>query len=402
MNLHSAGRRSAGLQGAGIGSPGIRSAAPIRLCDLGGWTDTWFAGHGCVLNLAALPAVEVEIRIGPADAVGATRGAGAADGTDGAHAAGADGAADAASAADEEAGSKRRVVIHAENFGPPYARDPRQAIWDQHPLIEAALESLPPLDDAHHDHAYHVNIFSAAPPGASVGSSAATAVALLAAIAYLRQAAIEPDALAAAAHRLETDRLGQQAGVQDQLCAAHGGACFIEIDRYPAARVTQLPMPDAWRWELDARLVLVYLGRAHDSSALHERVIHDLAGRGPDAPALHALRQAALAARDAFVSCDVASFGRAMQANTDAQAALHPDLISVDAQRVIAIARARGALGWKVNGAGGDGGSLTILTGPSMATRRAMLAEIEAEDPAFRVIPIRLSPTGVRVWRAHA
>ena len=41
----------------------IRSAAPIRLCDQGGWTDTWFAQHGCVFNLAAHPAVDVEIRV---------------------------------------------------------------------------------------------------------------------------------------------------------------------------------------------------------------------------------------------------------------------------------------------------------------------------------------------------
>ena len=31
----------------------VNSVAPIRICDLGGWTDTWFAEHGRVLNIAA-------------------------------------------------------------------------------------------------------------------------------------------------------------------------------------------------------------------------------------------------------------------------------------------------------------------------------------------------------------
>jgi D-glycero-alpha-D-manno-heptose-7-phosphate kinase len=342
----------------------IRSAAPIRICDHGGWTDTWFAQHGCVFTLAVHPCVDVELR--------------------------------ACEASDTGVGP--RVIIHAENFGPPYVRDLRKSTWDQHPLIEAALEAL--ADGAC---SYQVNIFSAAPPGASVGSSAATAVALLAAIeAMSSPTAADAGALAAAAHRLETTRLGQQSGVQDQLAAAYGGACFIDIDRYPDARVTRLPMPDALRWELDARLALVYLGRAHTSSTVHERVIRGLADRGPDAAPLRALRAAAIAARDAFVAGDLAAFGRAMQANTVAQAELHPALVGPDAQRVIDIARAYGALGWKVNGAGGDGGSLTILGGPAQAARRAMLGEIEAENRACQIIPIRISTEGVRVWRVKA
>jgi D-glycero-alpha-D-manno-heptose-7-phosphate kinase len=349
----------------------IRSAAPIRLCDQGGWTDTWFAQHGCVLNLAVQPSVDVELRVCDSSASSAS------------HPSNASGAAGG------------RVLVHAENYGPPYLRDLRKPTWDQHPLIEAALESL----DVRDDRTYQVNVFSAAPPGAAVGSSASTAVALLAAIHHLRQMTVDASALAAAAHRLETERLGQQSGVQDQLCAAYGGACFIELARYPEARVTRLPLADAWRWELDARLALVYLGRAHDSSAIHERVIRELADRGPEAPPLRALRLAATAARDAFVAGDLPAFGQAMQANTAAQADLHPGLVGPDAQRVIAIARAHGALGWKVNGAGGDGGSLTILCGPSLAARRAMLREIETEEAAFETIPIRISPEGVRVWR---
>ena len=37
----------------------ISSVAPIRIADLGGWTDTWFAKHGRVLNIVVYPYAEV-------------------------------------------------------------------------------------------------------------------------------------------------------------------------------------------------------------------------------------------------------------------------------------------------------------------------------------------------------
>ncbi len=85
--------------------------------------------------------------------------------------------------------------------------------------------------------------------------------------------------------------------------------------------------------------------------------------------------------------------------NTDAQGRLHPALISPDAGRVIEIAREYGALGWKVNRAGGDGGSVTILCGDVSQVDRAMTREIQQENPLYKNIPIYLSRYGLRVWK---
>src|ERR1044072_9937299 len=41
----------------------ITSPAPVRICDNGGWTDTWFARHGKVFNLAVRPHVEVQLEV---------------------------------------------------------------------------------------------------------------------------------------------------------------------------------------------------------------------------------------------------------------------------------------------------------------------------------------------------
>ena len=105
-------------------------------------------------------------------------------------------------------------------------------------------------------------------------------------------------------------------------------------------------------------------------------VIQRLEESGAADPALEALRHAALQAVEALSRADLPALGAAMVENTAAQAELHPALVSQDARQVIAIAREYGALGWKVNGAGGEGGSLTLLGSGDANAQRTMLQAI--------------------------
>ena len=120
---------------------------------------------------------------------------------------------------------------------------------------------------------------------------------------------------------------------------------------------------------------------------------------GPDNAHLQELRTTAPRSRDAVYAGDFEALGQAMIDNHEAQRRLHPALISPDADRIIEIARAHGAIGWKVNGAGGDGGSLTILCGSRSDAKRAMIRDIETEHPRYKNIPIYLSRYGLRVWK---
>lgn len=338
----------------------INSVAPIRVCDNGGWTDTWFAGHGKIFNIGVYPYVEVQIEVYPRHV------------------------------------RENRVILHAENFGQRYAVFPRSEKheWIHHPLLEAAIDHMGVPNDL----AVQISIYSEAPAGCSTGTSAAVTVALIGALDRLTPGGLTPLEIAYRAHRIETESLGQQSGVQDQLCSAFGGVNFIEMFQYPYAAVSPISVSNSVWWELERRLSLIFLGRSHSSSAIHEMVIHDLEDAGPESPKLEALRRTAEASRDALYAGDFAALGQAMRTNTEAQRALHPKLVSREAEQIIAIARAHGALGWKVNGAGGDGGSITLLSGPSMSEKRAMLRAIEETNPLFQNIPIYLSRQGLRVW----
>ena len=328
----------------------INSTAPVRICDNGGWTDTWFARHGKVFHIAVRPHVEVQVEVR------------------------------------KRMGDEPHVVVNAENLADADAGGDS--------LIDAAVERARVPEEL----AVKVNIFSEAPVGASTGTSAAVTVALLGALDRLTPGRMSPHQIAHLAHSVETEALGRQSGIQDQLCAAHGGVNFVEIDSYPQARVSRVSAPDEVLWELERRLSLVYLGKSHRSSDVHEKVIRELSDLGPDCKRLEDLRRTAEASRDALLSGDFAALGRAMSENTEAQRRLHPEIVGSDAARVIEIAGRFGALGWKVNGAGGEGGSVTILGGDSSRRTRAMLAEIESAGRPYRRVPLSLSPEGLRVW----
>jgi len=337
----------------------IHSIAPIRVCDNGGWTDTWFSQRGQVFNIAVTPGAEVEI------------------------------------VAREEA--QPGLLLNAVDYRDRYQLDLQAEGWGRHPLLEATIRQigLPPGISA------EISVSSRVPAGAATGTSAAVTVALIGALACLGGRQISPAEAASEAHLVETQLLGRQCGIQDQLCCAHGGINYIEMTAYPQATVHPIELPQDVYWELERRLLLILLGKAHDSSQMHQTVIRSLEAAGPDCPQLEDLRGTAKQARDAIGAADFDALGAAMIANTEAQARLHSAIVSADAARVIQIARACGARGWKVNGAGGDGGSLTLLCGPQAAQRRALVQQIESASVRYQNLPIQLSPTGLRVWETR-
>jgi D-glycero-alpha-D-manno-heptose-7-phosphate kinase len=339
----------------------INSVAPIRICDNGGWSDTWFAEQGAIFNIGVYPYVEVQVKVFPP-----------ADG-------------------------EKRIEVFVENYGERFVAQPEAVAWDKHPLLQAAISRM----KVPRELTLAVNIFSEAPSGASTGTSASVTVAFVGALDRLTPGHLSTHEVALTAQAIETEMLHLQCGIQDQLCAAYGGINYIDMYHYPHATVSQIQVPNSIWWELERRLVLIYLGKSHSSSDVHKMVIRELEGAGPRCQKLEDLRHTAGKSRDAVYTGDFAALGAAMVENCQAQERLHADLISPDARRVIEIARAHGALGWKVNGAGGDGGSLTILMGSASESKRAMIREIEQDMPLCRNIPIYLSRYGVRTWEGN-
>jgi D-glycero-alpha-D-manno-heptose-7-phosphate kinase len=311
----------------------VRVQAPVRVLDVGGWSDTWFAGHGQVCQLGVGPGTEVEARLTELGHIGASS-----------------------------------VQLHLPDFDEHYSfsiyRPP-----GRHPMLEAALRRWAPAAAR-----LEITVSSPVPTGSGLGTSASVLVALIAALQELDGSLQNPDDLASAAHNVETVDLARQSGVQDQVAAARGGANFIKIAPYPRYEVEPLELAPATWQALTERVSTVYLGVRHDSSAVHDAVISQIAGDSTER-FMSPLRAAADAAAGALVEGDLGRYGDAMIASNEAQAALHRSVVSPLAWEAIDIARRKGAVGWKVNGAGGDGGTVSFL-GPEDPGE--MLAALDA------------------------
>jgi D-glycero-alpha-D-manno-heptose-7-phosphate kinase len=337
----------------------IHARAPLRINDIGGWTDTWFARQGWILNMAVSPPVEVQIK-----------------------------------AYKNKEKRKKRILVHTENYGESFWVSPEKPGPSPHPFLQFIISRIPPPADIK----LEINLFSPVPAGISTGTSASVSVALLGALSFLRDRGFVLKDIVSLAHRVETEDLRQQSGVQDQLSAAYGGICHIHMYRYPFARVEKMALqPRVWE-ELNRRLCLIYLGRPHLSTAIHERVIARLEGGGPEWKTLARMKQLPELAKRYLLDGDLESFGGVMTENNECQRGLHPELVCLEADAIAETARKFGASGWKVNGAGGRGGSMTVLANRDDRLKRKMLREITALGKGIRPLPASLSQAGLEAW----
>lgn len=288
---------------------------------------------------------------------------------------------------------EERVLVRSENYGDTFLINPENPRYDRHPLLQGAINSLPIPKDLELDISLHSHV----PAGSSTGTSAAVCVALLGGLDILTSQRHPLDELVSLAHRVETEKLGLQSGIQDQICAAYGGICFIHMYSYPQAHVLKLELEESVRQELDRRLCLIYLGKTHSSPAIHEEVITFLERKDSQFNIFRELRSLAQKAKGYLLKGDLDSFGDVMIQNNECQRSFHPKLISEEADSVIEIAKKYKAPGWKVNGAGGKGGSLTILSNKKESLRTQMLQKINSLGRGIKSIPVSLSSTGLTV-----
>jgi D-glycero-alpha-D-manno-heptose-7-phosphate kinase len=239
-------------------------------------------------------------------------------------------------------------------------------------------------------------VYSDVPPGCGTGSSAAVSVALLGALAFLADRHYTPHEVAALAHQLETKELKIESGVQDQIAAAVGGIGFHMIDPYPRVASSPVRLRSEVAWELESRLMLAYTGKSHLSGEVHRKVIADYQAGNPQAvQAMGTLRETPRLAAAALYRGDLEGFAEIMNMNNMAQKSLHPDIATEQSEEIEEKARRAGAIGFKINGAGG-GGSISILT----ATDKRREVEKALKQASYEILPFHFDWQGLRVWKA--
>jgi len=294
----------------------VYSRAPVRICDIGGWTDTWFYPKGVVFNIA----VDLFTYLRVCE------------------------------------NSSNNICITSENLEIETKFNVNNIIYDgKLDLLKAVINKMGI------DKGIDILVRSDVPPGCGTGTSASVAVALISALAHLQGEEKDPLQIANLAHQIETDELKLESGVQDQYAAAKGGINFMEID-YPSVKLTPITVSKRRMYEYENQLILIYFG-SRSSSEMHKVVIKKFKQKDEKViKAFDTIKNCALKMKNS-AKLTLEEIGAILNTNWSAQKQLHPLMTNSSIEKAEKIARDKGALGFKCNGAGG-GGSATILAKP--------------------------------------
>jgi D-glycero-alpha-D-manno-heptose-7-phosphate kinase len=237
-----------------------------------------------------------------------------------------------------------------------------------------------------------VDIRSDAPPGSGLGGSSALVTAVVAALAALDGRAMTAEELARTSYSIEREDLAVPGGWQDQFAAAFGGMNLIEFSA-DGVHVTPLRIEPDLLNELRGRLLLCYSGRLRtDAGLIDAQVRLHAEGREETIQGMKQLQALAYEMRDALERGDVGAIGPLLREAHESKKRMNPHIAEgTPIERLFAAARAAGASGGKICGAGG-GGYLLLASEPARqpAVRSAL------EDLGGRFVPFAFEPAGVR------
>jgi D-glycero-alpha-D-manno-heptose-7-phosphate kinase len=238
-----------------------------------------------------------------------------------------------------------------------------------------------------------VDVFTASetPPGTGLGSSSATAVALVKAVStYLGQRLSDAE-VAERACSIEVHRLRSPIGKQDQYASAFGGFNTFEFTRDGGVTVRPLELAPSVVDALERRLQLYFTGLQREANTILREQSEGIAeGRTP--AGVTELLDLATQTEAALTAGDLDGLGALLRAGWVRKRGLAAGISTGQIDAWVETALANGALGAKLTGAGGGGYLLAMSAdGEEDRLRAAML------DDGLRPLDYRFDWSGARV-----
>jgi len=237
-----------------------------------------------------------------------------------------------------------------------------------------------------------------APLGSGLGSSSALVVALIEAYRAFLDLPLARYDVAHLAYEIERVDLGLAGGRQDQFSAAFGGINFLEFLRDGEVIVNPLRFSEGAALELESSLAVAFSGQSRASDAIIRQQTNGVDAHTPQVmDALHQMRQDAVDMKRAILLGDIVAVARLLERSWLAKKRTAPDVTNPKIEKLETLARANGAIGAKVSGAGGGGFMMFVV--PTERRYRLIAALGEQGAMAF---PVKFSERGSETWSLRA
>jgi len=239
-----------------------------------------------------------------------------------------------------------------------------------------------------------VTLHNDAPPGSGLGSSSAVTVALVAGLVDLLRLPINEYQVADLAYRIERLEVGIKGGKQDQYATAFGGFNLIEFHPGGTVLVVPLRLRPETVWELEHSLVFAYVGGGHFSDQIIEGQVRNYATRRTES--IHAMDRLKVLTHDmkrALLVGDLSEFGELLHLAWESKRQMAKGITNPSIDELYDAALKAGALGGKMNGAGG-GGFMMFVCDP----RRRYAVQEAIRKAGSQLVTLTFVEPGVRTW----
>ena len=226
------------------------------------------------------------------------------------------------------------------------------------------------------------------PAGTGMGSSSSLAVGILNALYAYKGQVTSPGQLAEQACEIEIDILKKPIGRQDQYAAAYGGVNYIRFNPDHSVDVEPVPTDPAFLDQLEKHIILLYTDQQRDADSILKKQSE---GSADKMSVLRQMRDLAGELRTTMGGQgDLDDFGRILHEGWLLKRSLGFGISNAGVDDWYNVARANGAMGGKLLGAGG-GGFLLVMAPP------VCHEAIRTACGRPREIPFRIDRRGSRV-----
>ena len=246
-----------------------------------------------------------------------------------------------------------------------------------------------------------VKTYCDAPAGSGLGSSSTLTVAIIKAYAeYLNLPLGEYD-IAHLAWLIERQDLGLSGGKQDQYAAAFGGLNYIDFFDEDRVIVNPLRLKPHFISEFESSLVLYFTGQSRESAKIIDEHTKNLASNDSSTlDAIHGIKDLAASIKESLLKSDIRSFAKQMEESWFLKKASSNKISNDHIEKIYDLAKANGAWGGKVSGAGG-GGFMMFIVEPTQ--RMHLIKTLQNnDDQGGYILNCHLTQQGAMSWVADS
>lgn len=195
-----------------------------------------------------------------------------------------------------------------------------------------------------------------APAGSGLGTSSTLVVAIIGAFVEMLKLPLGDYDIAHYAYEIERNDLKLAGGRQDQYAATFGGVNFMEFYEGDKVIVNPLRIRPEYLHELENNLVLYFTATSRESATIiKEQVKNVQGGNEKSIEAMHLLKEQAQRMKEALLKGKLSEFGEILDYGFRQKRNMAQNISNEGIEKVYEAAKAAGATGGKISGAGGGG-----------------------------------------------